>query len=116
MQLMRRGLPVQLLARRAKHLCTSPPGSPLSEARSRMATAAADSKPKDAFRKGLPFLFRNNASLPVMCMLLGMMWAYNAYSDANDEEEDARLREVHGTPLADGRVLMQDGSIRKREA
>ena len=42
---------------------------------------ASSKEPTDAFEKGLPFLFRNNATLPTMVTLLCIIFAYNAFSD-----------------------------------
>ena len=78
-----------------------------------------DDQPKDAFSSGLPFLFRNNATVPTLVTLLALIYAYNAYSDYSDaqvchtapeQELDADVVKV----LADGRVLMRDGSIQRR--
>ena len=63
-------------------------------------------------QKGLPFLFRNNASIPAMLTLLALIYGYNAFSDWTAEPE--MPDEEKGQALAGGRVLMDDGSIVRR--
>ena len=82
-----------------------------------MAAAAEAAKPKDAFRKGLPFLFKNNATLATLCSMLAAIWAYNLYCDITDEPEMDNMldNERGGARLADGSRLMPDGSIRRHD-
>jgi hypothetical protein len=65
----------------------------------------------DAFEKGLPFLFRNNAPLGTLIALLGAIFAYNAISDLTAPREQVLPAGV-AKVLPDGRLLMHDGSIR----
>ena len=79
-------------------------------------TADADSRPNaDAFEKGLPYLFRTNATLFSLVGMLALIGGYNAYLDweAGPEGEgmackaEGEVRKI----LSDGHILMQDGSI-----
>lgn len=92
----------------ARRLSSSQPQPPLETAKKRLAPKP----PEDAFDKGLPFLFRNNASIPAMLTLLALIYGYNAFSDWTAEPE--MPDEEKGQALAGGRVLMDDGSIMRR--
>ena len=75
-------------------------------------------KPEGAFDKGLPFLFKSNASLFSLVTILGLVMGYNAYQDstAHPDELDRTPREDgerQVRQLPDGRILMSDGSIVK---
>eukprot|EP00312_Isochrysidales_sp_CCMP1244_P019331 CAMPEP_0202791902 /NCGR_PEP_ID=MMETSP1388-20130828/82568_1 /ASSEMBLY_ACC=CAM_ASM_000864 /TAXON_ID=37098 /ORGANISM="Isochrysis sp, Strain CCMP1244" /LENGTH=140 /DNA_ID=CAMNT_0049461681 /DNA_START=18 /DNA_END=437 /DNA_ORIENTATION=- len=91
-----------------RRLSSSQPQPPLETAKKRLAPKP----PEDAFDKGLPFLFRNNASIPAMLTLLALIYGYNAFSDWTAEPE--MPDEEKGQALAGGRVLMDDGSIVRR--
>ena len=69
-------------------------------------------------------LFSSSMSLPSLMLLLGMVFAYSAYSDFVAEKESDSAEDIvaHqlGVPrsevsqvLSDGRVSMADGSIRR---
>ena len=90
--------------------------------RARLSSGPAGSEgppKKDAFRKGLPFLFRNNATLGTLVSLLVIVYLFNGYSDLTTPPEPhdggaTALDDGVEKVLPDGRMLMQDGSIRRK--
>ena len=83
------------------------------------APKASKVQPEDAFEKGLPFLFKNNASLITLVSVLGIVMSYNIYSSYNElpEPPSEALREAGPDArkiLPHGRIIMEDGSIVRR--
>jgi hypothetical protein len=81
--------------------------------------ATGSKEPEGAFDKGLPFLFKSNASLITLTSLLIAVGSYNAYLDATALPDSVQEAEAIGGEnaarlLPDGRVLMKDGSIVRR--
>jgi len=73
--------------------------------------------PEDPFQKGLPLLFRTNASLWTLTSVLALVMGFQAYLDWStppETQHDGAAEEAHARLLPDGRMLMPDGSIRKR--
>ena len=91
-------------------------------ARQRLSTDAKppDAKePEGAFDKGLPYLFKSNASFITLVSILIAVGSYNAYLDATELPDGVEeLRAIGGEDAArllpDGRVLLKDGSIVRR--
>ena len=81
--------------------------------------ATGSKEPEGAFDKGLPFLFKSNASLITLTSMLVAVGSYNAYLDATALPDSVQEAEAIGGEnaarlLPDGRVLMKDGSIVRR--
>jgi hypothetical protein len=81
--------------------------------------ATGSKEPEGAFDKGLPFLFKSNASLITLTSMLIAVGSYNAYLDATALPDSVQEAEAIGGEnaarlLPDGRVLMKDGSIVRR--
>lgn len=81
--------------------------------------ATGSKEPEGAFDKGLPFLFKSNASLITLTSMLIAVGSYNAYLDATALPDSVQEAETIGGEnaarlLPDGSVLMKDGSIVRR--
>lgn len=81
--------------------------------------ATGSKEPEGAFDKGLPFLFKSNASLITLTSMLVAVGSYNAYLDATALPDSVQEAEAIGGEnaarlLPDGRVLMKDGAVVRR--